>query len=284
MSFFALALVIVAALAHASWNLLSKQPSQADSVVCLWLVAALSSVLWAPVVIGYLVLSGDRPGWPVLGVVCCSALLHLGYFLLLQRGYREGDLSVVYPVARGTGPMLASAVAVFAFGEHPGVAGVTGIALIGVGVFMMSGGGGRADVRGIAFGLATGLFIAAYTVWDARVVGFFAISPILLNYGADLARTVMITPMLLRKRALIAPVWREHRYRVLGAALLTPLSYLLVLYAFTMAPVSVVAPMREMSVLIAVVLGGRLLAEGDLRRRLLAAGVILGGVVTIAFS
>ncbi|MEU7002815.1 DMT family transporter [Nonomuraea sp. NPDC046570] len=285
MSLFPLVLVLVAAIAHASWNLLSKQASQADGIVFLWLVAAASSIIWGPVAIGYLVVTETAPTWTDAAVITGSTLLHLGYFMLLQRGYRDGDLSIVYPIARGTGPMLASAVAVLFLDEHPAPAGVAGIVLVGVGVFMMSGGGAEGDLRGIAFGLATGVFIAAYTVWDAQVVGAFAVAPILLNYGGEVGRMAFMTPLVLGgRRPLIGRVWREHRYRVLGAAVLMPFSYLLVLFAFTMAPVSVVAPMREVSVLVAVVLGGRLLAEGDLRRRLLAAGVILGGMVTIALS
>ncbi|MFI6906751.1 SMR family transporter [Nonomuraea sp. NPDC050394] len=285
MNAWALVLVLVAAVAHATWNLLSKKASQADGLIFLWLVAVASTVMWGPVFAGFLLLTGTSVRWSDVAVVCVSTALHLGYFVLLQRGYRHGDLSTVYPVARGTGPMLASLVAVLFLGERPGIAGIAGIALVGIGVFMMSG-GGRADVRGLGFGLGTGVFIAAYTVWDAQVVGVFAVAPLVLNYLGEAGRALALTPAMLKggRRLLIGAIWREHRLRVLGAAVLIPLSYLLVLFAFTMAPVSVVAPTREISVLIAVLLGGRLLAEGDLRRRLLAAGVILGGVVTIALS
>jgi drug/metabolite transporter (DMT)-like permease len=283
----ALLLVLVAAVAHASWNLLSKKAAQADSLVFLWLVAAAAVVIWSPLFAGFLLIARPTLSWGDLAVICGSTALHLGYFVLLQRGYGEGDLSIVYPVARGTGPMLASLVAVLFLGERPTVVGVAGIVLVGVGVFLMSGGSGRADLKGLAFGLATGLFIAGYTVWDSRVVGVFAVAPLMLNYLGELGRALALTPAVLagrRRRALILPVWREHRAGVLGAAVLTFLSYLLVLIAFTMAPVSVVAPAREISVLIAVVLGGSLLAENGLRHRLLAAGVILGGIVAIALS
>ncbi|MFI6389090.1 EamA family transporter [Nonomuraea sp. NPDC050547] len=285
MNAWALALVLVAAVAHATWNLLSKKASQADGLVFLWLVAVASTVMWGPVFAGFLLVTDTSVRWSDVAVVCVSTALHLGYFVLLQRGYRYGDLSTVYPVARGTGPMLASLVAVLFLGERPGIAGIAGIALVGAGVFMMSG-GGRADARGLGFGLGTGVFIAAYTVWDAQVVGAFAVAPLVLNYLGEAGRALALTPAMLKggRRLRIGAIWREHRWRVLGAAVLIPLSYLLVLFAFTMAPVSVVAPTREISVLIAVLLGGRLLAEGDLRRRLLAAGVILGGVVTIALS
>ncbi|MFI6481459.1 EamA family transporter [Nonomuraea sp. NPDC050663] len=284
MSPLAMSLVLVAAACHASWNLLSKQASRVDGVVFVWIVAVASTVLWAPVGAGYVLVTGDLPGWDDLAVVAVSAALHTAYFVTLQRGYLKGDLSVVYPIARGTGPMLASAFAVVVLHERPGLIGGLGIVLVGIGVFLMSG-GGRADGPGILFGLLTGLFIAGYTVWDAQVVGAFGVAPLILTSLGEAGRVVLLAPAVLgRKRSMIAGVWREHRWRIMASAVLMPLSYLLVLFAFTMAPVSVVAPAREVSVLIAVLLGGRLLAEGDLRRRLLAAGVILGGVVAIALS
>ncbi|MEV4551253.1 EamA family transporter [Nonomuraea wenchangensis] len=285
MSPWALLLVLVAAFAHATWNLLSKRSSQADGVVFVWLVAVAGAALWAPLFAGYLVVTGDVPSWTDLAVICGSMTLHLGYFLLLQRGYGTGDLSMVYPVARGTGPMLASLVAVLFLGERPSVANVAGIVLVGVGVFLLGRGAGRADLRSVAPGLVVGLFIAAYTVWDSQVVGPFAVAPLTLIYLGEVGRALVLAPVVLAtRRELVAPVWREHRWRIAGAAVLIFVSYLLVLVAFTMAPVTVVAPAREISVLIAVVLGGRLLAEGDLSRRLLASGVILGGVVAIALS
>ncbi|MEV0381890.1 EamA family transporter [Nonomuraea sp. NPDC050643] len=281
MSPWALALILVAAVAHAGWNLLSKRASQADGLVFVWLAAVASTVLWSPLFAGFLLVTGTAVTWRDLAVIGGSTALHLGYFVLLQRGYGKGDLSVVYPVARGTGPVLASLVAVLFLDERPSPAGVAGIALVGIGVFLMGSGG----LRGVGPGLVVGLFIAGYTVWDSQVVSAFAVAPVVLNYLTDTGRALVLTPFVLgTRRRLVAPVWREHRYRVVGAAVLIFLSYLLVLVAFTMAPVSVVAPAREISVLIAVVLGGRLLAEGDLRRRLLAAAVILGGVVAIALS
>ncbi|MEV4074686.1 EamA family transporter [Nonomuraea fuscirosea] len=283
MSPWALVLVMTAAVSHATWNLLSKRAAQADGAVFLWLVAVAAAVVWSPLFAGFLLVTGTPVTLKDLAVAGGSATLHLGYFVLLQRGYGRGDLSLVYPVARGTGPLLASLVAVLFLGERPSAANIAGIVLIGAGVFLMSG--GHAELKGLVPGLVVGVFIAAYTVWDSRVVSAFAVAPIMLNYLGEVGRALALTPFVLgARRALIRPVWREHRYRVLGAAVLIFLSYLLILFAFTMAPVSVVAPAREVSVLIAVLLGGRLLAEGDVRRRLMAAAVILGGVVAIALS
>lgn len=279
----AVALILGAAVSHAAWNLFSKQAASADGVVFLWLVALCSVTLWTPLAI----LFGRAPTYEQLLAMTVSGMLHLGYFVVLQRGYRHGDLSLVYPLARGTGPMLSSVGAVLLLGERPTAPEIAGIVLIGLGVLALGlprGGAARAGLTAFGFGVGTGLFIAAYTLWDAWAVKSLAVSPLVFNAVAEWGRALPMAPWGLARRALIRPLWREHRWRIVGTAVLSPLSYLLVLTALEIAPVTSVAPMREVSVLIGVILGGRLLAEGDLRRRLVAATVIVGGVVAIALA
>ncbi|MEV5412417.1 EamA family transporter [Thermopolyspora sp. NPDC052614] len=276
-------MILGAAVAHAGWNLFSKQAAAADGVVFLWLVALCSVVVWTPLAI----LFGSAPTWGQFLAMLASALLHLGYFVVLQRGYRHGDLSLVYPLARGTGPMLSSVGAVPLLGERPTPQEIAGIALIGLGIFALGlprGGATRAGVAAFGFGVGTGLFIAAYTLWDAWAVKSLAVSPLVFNAVAEWGRVLPMAPWGLSRRALIGPLWRAHRWRIIGTAVLSPLSYLLVLTALEIAPVTSVAPMREVSVLIGVILGGRLLAEGDLHRRLAASAVIVGGVCAIALA
>jgi drug/metabolite transporter (DMT)-like permease len=278
-----IALILSAAVAHAAWNLFSKQAAESDSVMFLWLVALCELALWTPLAILY----APPPSTIQILAMSASALLHLGYFLMLQSGYRHGDLSLVYPLARGTGPMLSSVAAVLVLGERPGPVEVAGIVLIGVGIFALGlprRRKARPPIAAIAFGLATGLFIAAYTILDAASVKRLAVSPILMLVIDSVGQLALMGPTAVTRRTLAAPLWREHRWRIVGTAVLSPLSYLLVLTALKVAPVSAVAPMREVSVLLGVILGGRLLAEGHLRRRLIAAGIIVGGVIAIGFS
>ena len=224
-----------------------------------------------------------------------TAFLHTGYFLSLQRGYAVGDLSVVYPLARGTGPLLASAAAVALFGERPGSVAVLGILLIGGGVFVLAWepGDSATDARpaqkrarrlGVAYGLLTGVFIAAYTLWDKQAVSGLALSPVLYYWAALSVQTLLLAPVALRRRDEVRAAWRAYRPEVLGVAVLSPLSYLLVLTALVFAPVSHVAPAREVGILIGTALGGGLLKEGDARRRLLAAGAIVAGIIALALG
>ncbi|HEU5155443.1 MAG TPA: DMT family transporter [Streptosporangiaceae bacterium] len=281
----AIILVLLAAFAHAAWNLLAKRLADFDAVAYLWLAGVCSTVLYAPLALAAAVVERPRLGWPQLGWTLASAVLHLAYFLLLQRGYRSGDLSLVYPLARGTGPMLSSLAAMLVLGERPGAWGVAGILLVGAGVFLL----GLPDRRvssaaAIWFGLATGLFIAAYTLWDKRGVTALGIPPLIYNWGEEVGRAAMLSPLALRshRRETLRLLWTTRRAYILACGALMPLSYLLVLTALRFSDVSAIAPAREVSVLIGVALGGRLLAEGGLRRRLLASAAIAVGVIAIA--
>jgi drug/metabolite transporter (DMT)-like permease len=294
MTLYALALVLAAGLFHAIWNLLAKRAGGGGASF-VWLCTILSAVLYAPVAAAAVFLLGQtRMGALGLVFVFGTAVLHTGYFLSLQKGYSVGDLSVVYPLARGTGPLLASFAAVALFGERPGLVAVLGILLIGGGVYTLTwepGGDRRGSPQekrdkrlGVLYGLLTGAFIAAYTLWDKQAVSGLALSPVLYYWAGLSVQAVLLAPLALRVRGEVPQAWRSYRTEVFGVAVLSPLSYLLVLYALASAPVSHVAPVREVGILIGVALGGGLLGEGGAPRKLLAAGAIVVGVVALALG
>jgi drug/metabolite transporter (DMT)-like permease len=280
MTFFALALILVAAFLHAGWNLLAKRAR--GGAVFVWLFASFSTLIYAPFAALLLVVDG-LPMDPRVGLcVVGTALIHLGYFLSLQRGYRSGDLSLVYPLARGTGPMLATAFAVLLFGERPGAVALCGAALIIASVFILSGGlhglrERRVPPAAVGYGLLTGVLIASYTLLDKYAVGTVLIPPLIYDWLGNMGRGLLVTPYALRHRAEIRQQWRENRRAILGVAIMSPLAYILVLTAMVFTPVSYVAPAREISILIGVALGARVLSEGQLRTRAAAAlGMVLG--------
>ena len=287
MTLFALALVLTAAFVHATWNLLAKRAGDGGPAF-IWLFNSLSLLIYAPLAVAVVVFQGTHLGPIELLFMLGSGVLHLGYFLLLQRGYGVGDLSLVYPLARGTGPLIATAAAVVLFGERPTLLALSGIVLITVGVFLLAGQPGAmkgpALNLGVAYGLLTGASIAAYTLWDKHAVSALLIPPLLQTWSATLVSVALLTPLALRRRGKVVAVWREYRFEVLGVALLTPLSYILVLTALVSSPVSYVAPIREISILIGAAMGARLLAEGHTSRRLLAAGAMVMGVVAVALG
>ncbi len=287
----ALALVLVAALLHATWNLAAKRAG-GDHRFAL-ISSVLVVLLWAPLVAWLGVDELQR--WSVRhwAVVVASAVLHVAYFNVLLAGYRASDLTVVYPVARGTGPLLSVAGAVLWLGEPLSAAGAAGALAVCGGVFLVAGGPAlwraaqdparRARVAaGLRWGGLTGAFIAAYTVLDGYAVKVLLIGPVLLDYMGNLLRVPVLLPPALRDRAALHEAWRMQWRHALVVAVLGPLGYVLVLLAVRMAPLSHVAPAREVSMLVAAALGGRLLGESDRGLRLLGAACIAGGVMLLA--
>jgi len=292
----ALALILVAAVAHATWNLFSKQASAAGASSFVWLMSLTATGLYAPVVVVSVLLSPPRLSPLDWVFMIGTGLLQVGYFLFLQASYRLGDLSLVYPLGRGSGALLAALAGITLLGERPGRAGITGIALAVLGVLVL-GTASRGTAaspsrtapppaaqasRAIIFALVTGTFIASYTLWDKYAVSTLKVPPLIQGYASLPVMALVLAPSALRQRDRTARVWRRYRRQVTGAAVLSPLAYILVLIAMSFTAVSAVAPAREVSVLAGVVLGGRLLGEGSLARRLTAAAAIAAGIICIA--
>ncbi|HEY6721830.1 MAG TPA: EamA family transporter, partial [Burkholderiales bacterium] len=240
----AIALVLGAALIHASWNYILKKSG--GGIGFVWAFAALSSLFYAPLAIGVVVYQHFEVTATALGFLLASAVLHTAYYLLLDRGYRYGDLSVVYPLARATGPFLTVIVAIFLLSERPGAVALCGAALIVGGAFFLAASPSKlreaGAARGIAFALLTGCMIASYTVVDKEAVSVALIPPILQDWGANLGRVLVMAPLALRRREQVGAAWARQRKAVILVALLCPLSYIMVLTAMVFTPVSYVAP------------------------------------------
>jgi len=293
----ALALILVAAVAHATWNLFSKQAATAGASSFVWLMSLAATGLYAPVVAVSVLLSPPRLTPLDWVFMAGTGLLQVGYFLFLQAGYRLGDLSLVYPLGRGSGALLAALAGIVLLGERPGPAGVTGIVLVVLGVLVLGAPGRGGDPaapprpgtpatprlsRAIVFALVTGTFIASYTLWDKYAVSTLQVPPLIQGYASLPVMALVLAPSALRQRSRTTRVWRDFRRQVTGAAVLSPLAYILVLIAMSFTAVSAVAPAREVSVLAGVLLGRRLLGEGGLARRLTAAAAIAAGIICIA--
>ena len=286
----AIALILAAAIAHASWNLFSKQAATTGAAFFLWLLAASATVIYLPVVlISVLVTEPHLTGLCWVFMVG-TGVLQAAYFLFLQLGYRLGDLSMVYPIGRGSGALLAAIAGIVLLGERPAPIAIAGIALIIGGVVAISLPGRNSPVttgtsaKAVGFALVTGTFIATYTIWDKYAVATLHTPPVLQGYAAFPFMATVFWPFVARDRARVGRVWRDFRPQVIGAALLAPLAYILVLAALSFTAVSAIAPAREVSVLFGVLLGRRLLGEGGAARRLAAAAAIVAGIIAIAFG
>lgn len=289
MSGLALVLVLAAAVAHAAWNVIAHGASR-SGLPFLWWGALLSTLIWSfaiPFTGGWG--TDDVAGF--LTGVGVSAVLHVAYMFVLQHGYAAGDLSTVYATARGTGPLLTVVVAVTVLGERLSPLALGGVVAVIAGVVAIGfvdrtpGRPRRSPDRALVFGLLTGVAIAAYTVWDTFALRSWGLSPVAYMVGCTAIEVPILTVMLLRRREVssLLPVWRLYRGRLVTFGVLSPLSYILVLTAITIAPVALVAPVREVSVVLVSLFGAFVLREARPVGRLCASVLVVCGVLLLAW-
>lgn len=288
MSPLAFALVMAAAVTHAAWNVIAHGVSRAG-MPFLWWGAVGGTVVW----IGLIPFTGGLGTDDVLSFalgVGVSAVLHVAYMAVLQRGYREGNLSTVYATARGTGPFLAVLVAVLVLGERPSQIALTGVAAIILGVVAIGlvdrGRSGASSRRrmdpGLVFGLLTGVAIAVYTIWDAHAVRTWNLSPVAFMVGTMLLEIPFYSIGVRRRWGAVWALGRTQWKRIVAFSILSPLSYILVLTAIQIAPVALVAPLREVSVVLVSLFGVFALKESRPGWRIAASAVVVAGIVLLA--
>ena len=271
--------VLAAAAFHAGWNALLKVKLEPLTTVSL--ISAACGVVILPV--AFFVDLPEREAWPFIGM---SLALHLVYYIALAEAYRFGDLSQVYPIARGTAPLITALGAAFWLGEPLGLVGWAGITLLGLGIVALSlrrmgGGLGRFHGRSVFFALLTAATIAAYTLVDgtgARIgpsPGPYIVWLFLLD-GAMMA----IFGLIRMPAAMIQGAKSSWHMVLVGGALSTA-AYAIALWAMTVAPIALVAALRETSVLFATLIGVVFLREPIYGLRIIAGCVVLAGIVLL---
>ena len=287
MTLSALLLVIVAAICHTSWNLLAKRAAHVGPAF-VFAYGLCATILFAPWVLWVLIFEQNDWNWSILGCILLSGMLHLAYSLSLQRGYQVADLSVVYPISRGTGPFLATIGAILFLREPATLLGLGGMISVVAGVLMIATQGQikrllkpEASI-GLRWGLLVGLLIAAYTLVDAYGVKVLAIAPVLFDWSTTASRTLMMLPHMARQPKRSWQTMRGYWPVAWAVGALSPLGYILVLYALRDgAPVSLVAPAREMSMLLVTLAGLYILREPVGWGRLVGCCLIALGVVML---
>jgi uncharacterized membrane protein len=248
-----------------------------------------STLIYLPVLI-YSVNQGDIIfSTPVIWLSLSSALLHIAYFLILQKAYKSGDLSVVYPLARGTGPLFSSIAAILFLHELLKVKTTIGLMLILTGVFVITGlnfkkNNNKKLMSGVLWGALTGLFIALYTFNDTVAIKNYFISPLIITFLSNIFSVVLIAPFVITQKQEIKNEIKQHKWTIVGIGVLSPAAYILVLQALKFAPLTVVAPARETSILLGVFMGSSVLSEGDGKRRIIASILILAGIIFLSLN
>ena len=275
------AIVLVAALAHASWNALVK--SDDARLVTLGSVNAVRFLLCVPIVLALPLPAGAS--WPFL---VASAILHVGYYTFLISAYRYGDLSKVYPLARGLSPLLVAAGAFAIAGERLGPLALAGVAIACTGIVSVSFGGvamqTRNDRRGVVFAAGTALFIAAYTVTDAMGARRSGDAVSYVAWLAILDGLPMLIAAAVLRRAALARHLSARMLKSAAGGALQLTAYGLVVWALALAPMAAVSALRETSVLFAAIIGVKLLGEPLGARRITAAALVAAGVAMIEWG
>jgi drug/metabolite transporter (DMT)-like permease len=296
MSSTALILVLIAAVLHATWNYWAKRAG--GGLPFVYLVGLMICAFYVPVVIVYWIWQNPVLPLAATGVIFVSGILKTAYSLYLQRGYRTGDFSLIYPLARGTGPLLSTLAAIAFLGERPTPLALAGGIVIVLSIFFLCGGLqwlrpqrtslGTAvphpAAQAAGYGLMSGVFIAAYTLWDRHGVAFALIPPLLYDAGTAFTQLFLLAPFAWKRRSEVAREWREHRLNAFIMATIAPISYVLILTAMKTTPVSYIAPAREVSIFIGTFFGAKFLKEAAGPKRLWAAAAMVVGLAALALG
>lgn len=282
--------VVLAAVLHASWNLMAKRASS-SGVVFVFAYSLVSLVAFAPWA-GWLIWQGQVPWSPmVAAALLATGILHIFYALALQWGYRAADLSVVYPVARGSGPLMSTIGAVVIL--HEDVTLLSAMGLLGVvgGITLIATNGslkafrGSTAVKGVQWGLFIGALIAAYTVVDGYAVKELGVPPVVADGASNVIRVLALAPFALRQPRAMTEGMRGIWGLAIGVGVLSSVAYILVLWALSQgAPLHIVAPLREMSMMVGALLGMAVLGERLGPGRIIGCAVLTGGVVALGMA
>lgn len=268
-------LLLASALIHAIWNAIvrnGKDRFWSIAVICL--VGAIAAFPFA------LALGAPAlPSWPYL---ILSSVLQIGYSLFLVRAYRDGELSSVYPIARGSAPLLVTLGAALIARELPGAAGLAGIACVSSGIILLALGGNRLDPRSAVAAFVTGIFIASYMVVDGLGVRLSESAP---SYAAWQAVTAgLLIPfsfVVIRRRIPALPRGKEGAL-VVGAGILSTLGYCIAIWAMSQSAMGGVSAIRETSILFAALIGAFVLGEKMTVPKILGALMVTAGVICLS--
>lgn len=290
MIWLAFGLILLSAFFHVTWNFLLKRGGNQEAFA--WGIVVSGSVMFVPLaVVLFWLYPIDPPGYLF---VLASTAFQSFYFVMLGRAYSRGDLSLVYPVARGIAPMLIPVLAVPLLGETIAPLAVPGFVLIVAGLYVVSWWGRLRQILaeptkflldgGVGYAVLAGLAIVGYSLVDKRGVEYA--QPFLYMYLQTIGGALFLAPYIIRRHGLAAvrEEWRSNAWPILAAGVLVFVAYGLALTAFSLAQVSYMAPARESGVVMGVLLGVLVLKERFGKGRLLGSGLIVGGLALIAVA
>ncbi|KQZ73426.1 hypothetical protein ASE06_13690 [Sphingopyxis sp. Root214] len=275
MSPIVIGLLLASALIHAIWNAIVRNGEDRFwtlAIICL--VGAIAALPFA-MVLG----APAPPSWPYL---ILSSLLQIGYSLFLVRAYRHGELSSVYPIARGSAPLLVTLGAALVAGELPGTVGLMGIACVSLGIILLTLGSNRPDSKSTIAALATGIFIASYMVVDGLGVRLSESATSYAAWQAVVAGFLIPLSFIVIRRQVPSLPRGKAGVLVIGAGILGTLGYCIAVWAMSRSTMGGVSAIRETSILFAALIGTFVLHERITLQKILGALTVTVGVVCLS--
>lgn len=284
MNIFSLILVITSTFTHAYWNYILKKAKGGTTFV--WLFTAATTILYIPFTVYIFKTSGYSPSSAHILAFLTSAIFHVLYFIFLDKAYFFGDLSIVYPLSRGIAPVFTIIIAIFLFNENLSILHILSIIFIILGSYLLSEVSFSMNNNGksIYYALLCGFIISMYTVTDKYVVSTLLLPPIILDWFNNIGRCIILAPYAFKNYDETLYNLQNKYKEILIVAILSPLSYLLVLYAMTLSPISLIAPLRQISILLSALIGIKLLYEDKHFSKLIGMVITFFGVIILCLS
>ena len=267
---------------------MSKKAHDTQGYLFVFLCSVFTILLYLPVVLTIIIKNGIELTTVDIIYIAGTGIIHLLYYLSLQKGYQASDLSFVYPLARGIGPMMSCLLAAIILHEKPSLLAVAGILLIGFGIIKIIGTnkGKQREYKksSVIYAMLTGILIAIYTLWDKYAMSVLLINPIIYLWSSHIIRVAILGPPSICNRKMLAQAWSIHKKEVLFVSIMGPLGYVLILFALTISPVSYIAPAREISILIGALMGHHLLKEKYGKSRIIGACSMFMGLLLLVLG
>jgi len=289
MSAIALGIVLAAALLHASWNYLAKRSR--NKIVFIWWAILFSTIIFLPMFIYFRTTAAISPaGW---SCIAATGILHAFYFWFMGGAYERGDLSLVYPLSRGSAPMFVPIAAVVFLREQLSVLGALGIVLVIVGIYvihlnsfsMRSFLGPFKATHGSAslWALCTGAAVTGYSIVDK--IGVTLVYPPVYIYLMFVIALLLLSPVVLTREYMdLKKEWKINKLNIIMAGFLALFTYMMILFAMRISKVSYVAAAREVSIVFSALFGIFWLKERNAHQKICGAVLICFGVVLIGLS
>lgn len=278
--YMAFALVILSGMVHSIWNLFTKR--SVNKVVFLWFCQWIAIIIFLPFVMME-IMTSDNMTFSIFGslLLVSSMALHGLYVLLLAHAYTISDLSQAYPIMRGISPLLVPVIGVFFLQENLQIVGWAGIALIVLGIFLANGQYGKKIKlnKATVVAISVGIMITSYTIIDKLTLKY--IPPLTLNEATNVGNLLALSWIALRSGA-VRSEWKLNWRTIILGGILAPGGYILFLTALSIAPVSQLAPMREIGTVFGTIFGIVILKEQQGRSRIIASVLITLGIILLA--